>query len=270
MNTIELNTKANALFEELDKKKLQNESESNTYNEEYRIYANNEICNFFKNVAMNSEKLHYYSTPSEFKGFVKGIVVFKDEKLPLDIDLVCSKNYINIPTWFKKVCSIFLEISFSENIKIKEHYCSKRQWFIDAVNKFEDNIYNYRSGKESYLDVLDRLGTSSSKFKLFGLEEEDQKDFKRLELEGLLFWLKDDLDIHGWDFDSSIGRSKNDNEKDYLYFKLDINRFELYEAYLEARKKHKPSKAYPLIQNGVRKAYKEYIDRLLHELKILD
>ena len=148
-------------------------------------------------------------------------------------------------------------------------FCTKWKWFIDAIDNFQKNIQGYQSQGETYLDTIDRLGTNSSKFKLFGQEEIDQKEFNMLELGGLLYWLKDDLDIHGWDFDSSIGKNLSGDEKEYLFFRLDITRFELYEAYLEARKEHKPSKAYPLIQKGVHKAYRNYIERLLKDLNVL-
>ncbi len=260
---------ADALFQELEKKKIQDEKGDLDYNGEYRIYANNKICAFFKKVAETSDLLDYYSVPSEYDGFIRGILMFKSKSSPIDIDLVCSKRYINVPIWFKKVCIMYLDISFSKMINPSDVFCSKIKWFIDAIDNFQNTIQGYQSQGETYLDTIDRLGTNSSKYKLFGQEKMDQKEFNMLELGGLLFWLKDDLDIHGWDFDCSIGKSLSGGEKDYLFFRLDFTRFELYEAYLEARKEHKPSMAYPLIQKGVHKAYRNYIEGLLKDLKVI-
>lgn len=257
INTLkEINERAIILYEDLENHKAEKEK-TGAYVESFRIYCINELNKFFSEISKKSNSIDYYTNGNKNNQYPMGIVKFIDAPSPFDIELICTKQLINIPLWFKKICIKYLNIQFEKTDSLEEIRCTDAIWLWQSIDAFEKTIEGYRCEGENILKTIDRLGEASNKFNLFG--SNDKPIYDKIEFEGLIHFLKEDFDIYGWDIESRIGLEDYTKDSAYLNFRLDDIRFELYKTYLEIRQNHPPSKSYKIIQNSVHETNRKHL-----------
>lgn len=252
----EFKDKAFTLYESLRNSKLKEEGEGR-YVESFRVYCINELNKFFSEISEKSNSINFYNTTSKNDQYSKGILKFIDAPSPFDIELICTNQLIDIPIWFKKICLKYLSIQFEETVSLEDIKCIEAEWLWESVEEFEKTIKGFQSENESFLKTIDRLGVALNKFNLFGID--DKPIYDEIEFKGLLYFLKEDFDMYGWDIECNIGIDDYSKDKAYLNFRLDDTRFELYKTYLEIRQDHPPSKSYTIIQNSIHETNRKHL-----------
>ncbi len=259
MTLEQIHEEAGALFQELNQLKAKEEIEYH-FNESFRVTCINKINYFFQKVSSIHNEIQFHIVgENKEKTYKKSVVVFDKAPSPIDIELVCKHEHIQIPNWFKQVCEKYLELQFSQASDASSFY--ENYWMTKEVQELKNQIKDYQSNNDDLYQVLERYIFASQKMNLLGDDMKSQ--FAEIELKGLLMSLMEDFEVFGWDIASNIG---TDNNNDQRFLNVYIEK-EVYVNAIEPlnklREEHKLSKVYEIIRNSIHKANQEYLGAII-------